>query len=136
MFGRLTREKVDARLRSWSGRVLDRADVRLDVRGRDAIDSAKAYVIMSNHQSHFDVPIACQTVPGSLRFIAKKELYGIPIFGQALEQAGMIRIDRQDRKSAIESLRVAGETIKKGYHVWIAPERTRTRTGAPGELKQ
>jgi len=136
MFGRLTREKVDARLRSWSQRVLDRIDARLDVRGRDDIDWSRPYVVMSNHQSHFDIPIACATVPGSLRFVAKKELYGIPIFGQALEQAGMIRIDRQNRKRAIESLKAAADTIRQGYHVWIAPEGTRSRSGELGELKK
>ena len=66
MFGRLTREKVDARLLSWSRRVLERIDARLDVRGRDEIDWSRPYIVMSNHQSHFDIPIACATVPGSL----------------------------------------------------------------------
>jgi 1-acyl-sn-glycerol-3-phosphate acyltransferase len=134
--GRLTRDKVDARLRSWARRVLDRADVRLDVRGRDAVDWARPYVIMSNHQSHFDIPIACDTVPGSVRFVAKKELYSIPIFGRALREAGMICIDRQNHESAIASLRDAAAAIRGGVNVWIAPEGTRSRTGALGPLKK
>jgi 1-acyl-sn-glycerol-3-phosphate acyltransferase len=134
--GRLTRHKVDGRLRSWARKVLDRADVRLDVRGRDDVDWSKTSVVMSNHQSHFDIPIACATVPGSLRFIAKKELYSIPVFGRALREAGMIRIDRQDRERAIESLREAADALKGGVNVWIAPEGTRSRTGALGALKK
>jgi 1-acyl-sn-glycerol-3-phosphate acyltransferase len=136
MFGRLTREKVDARLRSWSRRVLTRIEAQLDIRGRDEIDWSRPYIVMSNHQSHFDIPIACATVPGSLRFVAKKELYGIPIFGQALRQAGMIRIDRANRKKAIESLKLAADTIQQGVSVWIAPEGTRSRSGEIGELKK
>jgi 1-acyl-sn-glycerol-3-phosphate acyltransferase len=136
MFGRLTREKVDARLLSWSRRVLERIDARLDVRGRDEIDWSRPYIVMSTHQSHFDIPIACATVPGSLRFVAKKELYGIPVFGQALKRAGMIRIDRQNRSKAIESLKVAGDAIQQGFSIWIAPEGTRSRTGELGELKK
>jgi len=134
--GRLTREKVDSRLRSWARKLLDRADVHLDVHGRDAVDWARTYVVMSNHQSHFDVPIACSLVPGSLRFIAKKELYAIPVFGRALRESGMICIDRGNRDSAIASLREAAEAIHRGVNVWIAPEGTRSRTGALGPLKK
>ncbi len=134
--GRLTREKVDSRLRSWARKLLERADVHLDVRGRDAVDWGRMYVIMSNHQSHFDIPIACAIVPGSLRFIAKKELYSIPVFGRALRESGMICIDRQNRDNAIASLREAAEAIRRGVNVWIAPEGTRSRTGALGPLKK
>ena len=62
--------------------------------------------------------------------VTKKELFRVPLWGKAMRQAGFIEIDRQNRERAIESLRVAKETLRSGVHVWIAPEGTRTRDGA------
>lgn len=134
--GRLDRGTVDRRLQSWGRRVLEIAEMRLDVQGRDAVDWSRAYVIMSNHQSLFDIPVLAAAVPGSLRFVAKKELFRVPIWGQAMRAARIISIDRQNRRSAIESLREAGEVLHSGIHIWIAPEGTRSYDGKIGPLKK
>jgi len=134
--GRLDRATVDRRLQSWGRAVLAIAEMRLDVRGRDAVDWSRAYVVMSNHQSLFDIPVIAATVPGSLRFVAKKELFRVPIWGQAMRAARIISIDRQNRRSAIESLREAGEVLHSGIHIWIAPEGTRSYDGTLGTLKK
>ncbi len=134
--GRLERATVDDRLKSWGRAVLDIAEMRLDVRGRDEVDWSRAYVVMSNHQSLFDIPVIAATVPGSLRFVAKKELFRVPIWGQAMRAARIISIDRQNRRSAMESLREAGEVLHSGIHIWIAPEGTRSFDGTLGPLKK
>jgi len=134
--GRLDRATVDRRLQSWGRAVLEIAAMRLDVRGRDAVDWSRAYVVMSNHQSLFDIPVIAATVPGSLRFVAKKELFRVPIWGQAMRAARIISIDRQNRRSAIESLREAGEVLHSGINIWIAPEGTRSYDGTLGPLKK
>ena len=134
--GRLDRGTVDRRLQSWGRAVLEIAEMHLEVHGRDAVDWSRAYVIMSNHQSLFDIPVIAATVPGSLRFVAKKELFRVPIWGQAMRAARIISIDRQNRQSAIESLREAGEVLHSGIHIWIAPEGTRSHDGEIGPLKK
>lgn len=134
--GRLERDTVDRRLRSWGAAVLGIVDVKLDIRGRDAVDWSKAYVIMSNHQSLLDIPVLTVVVPGSLRFVAKKELFRVPVWGQAMRAARIVSIDRQNRRSAIDSLRDAADILRSGIHIWIAPEGTRSLTGSIGPLKK
>jgi 1-acyl-sn-glycerol-3-phosphate acyltransferase len=136
VLGRLDRENVDRKMEGWARRCLDRADLTLDVRGADQVDWARAYVIMTNHQSYFDIPVVVVAVPGSVRFIAKKELFRIPVFGPAMKAAGIISIDRQDRERAIESLKRAEDEIHAGINIWIAPEGTRSRDGKLGPLKK
>jgi 1-acyl-sn-glycerol-3-phosphate acyltransferase len=134
--GRLDRSRVDRRLKSWGQRVLDISDLKLDVEGVDAIDWSRAYIVLSNHQSLLDIPVVAVTVPGSLRFVAKKELFRVPIWGRAMRQSGIISLDRGDRESAIRSLRAAAETLRQGIHIWMAPEGTRSLDGKLGKLKK
>jgi 1-acyl-sn-glycerol-3-phosphate acyltransferase len=134
--GRLDRETVDRRLKRWGQAILDIAEMTLDVRGRDAVDWSQAYIVMSNHQSLIDIPVVAVTVPGSLRFVAKKELFRVPVWGSAMRAAGIISIDRANRDSAIASLRGAGDSLRSGVHIWIAPEGTRSLDGHLGTLKK
>jgi 1-acyl-sn-glycerol-3-phosphate acyltransferase len=134
--GRLRPETVDARLKGWAAQVLARTQVTLDVQGESGPPGGP-FVVMSNHQSHLDIPLLCHVVDGSMRFVAKQELFRVPIWGRAMRDAGMIVVDRGDRASAIESLRAAGRTMKeRGIHVWIAPEGTRSRDGKLGAFKK
>ncbi len=134
--GRLDRPRTDQLIKGWAQELLDIAEMTLDVRGRDAVDWSRAYVVMSNHQSLLDIPAIAVTVPGSLRFVAKKELFRVPAFGPAMRKVGMICIDRGDRKSALDSLHVAAEALRSGVSIWIAPEGTRSPDGQLGRLKK
>jgi 1-acyl-sn-glycerol-3-phosphate acyltransferase len=134
--GRLDRERVDRRRSWWAARCIGHAGLRFEVHGAEAIDWSRAYVVMTNHQSYLDIPVITAAVRGSLRFIAKKELFRVPVFGPAMKAAGIISIDRQNRSRAIESLREAAEELREGVSIWIAPEGTRTRDGSLGRLKK
>jgi 1-acyl-sn-glycerol-3-phosphate acyltransferase len=68
-------------------------------------------------------------LPVQFRWLAKMELFKIPIFGRAMRKAGYISIDRYDRESAFKSLDVAAKKIKSGISVLIFPEGTRSRDG-------
>jgi 1-acyl-sn-glycerol-3-phosphate acyltransferase len=133
---RMTLEKGNVRLARWSRRLLDQAGVKLTVEGEENVACDKPYVIMSNHASHYDVPILFQAWPGTMRMVAKTELYRVPVFGPALTAAGFIEIDRSNRERAIASLRVARERLAQNISVWIAPEGTRSRTGEIGAFKK
>ncbi|WP_394820880.1 lysophospholipid acyltransferase family protein [Pendulispora albinea] len=128
-FGRVTKDVCDERLRSWSQKVVAHARIDLLVRGRENLEPGRAYLVMSNHQSHYDIPVLFAVMGGSIRMIAKQELFKFPIFGAAMREAGFITIDRSDRNRAIESLEVARQTLARGVNVWIAPEGTRSLTG-------
>jgi len=127
--GRVTKELCDQRLEHWSRAVLDNAGVALEVHGRENLARGETYLIMSNHQSLYDVPVIYVVIGANVRMVTKKELFRLPIFGKALAAGGFIEIDRSDRHAAIRSLAHARETLAAGTHVWVAPEGTRSRTG-------
>jgi 1-acyl-sn-glycerol-3-phosphate acyltransferase len=127
--GRVQKDVCDARLASWCKKVIQHTRMDITVRGKEHMKSGSTYLVMSNHQSHYDVPVLFYVLGANLRMITKIELFRIPIFGEAIRQAGFIAIDRSNRARAVESLRVAKEKLAAGVHVWIAPEGTRSETG-------
>lgn len=137
LIGRGGIESQDRRLHDFARRVVERARMRLTVTGADRVPLDRAYVYMSNHQSHIDIPVLYATVPSpTLRMVAKTELFRLPVFGYAMRIGHMIEVNRSDRARAVESLRRASELIDRGVSVWIAPEGSRSRTGALGPLKK
>jgi 1-acyl-sn-glycerol-3-phosphate acyltransferase len=135
MLGTVQAATCDRRLADWSKKLLEDADVELTVRGKENVP-AEAVLVMSNHQSLYDIPVLFQSLPGKVRMVAKSELFKVPIWGRAMLAAGFVRIDRSDRDQAIKSLReVGGALLKSGTSVWIAPEGTRSKTGELGEFK-
>jgi 1-acyl-sn-glycerol-3-phosphate acyltransferase len=75
-------------------------------------------------------------VPVPLRFIAKKQLGAIPLFGWAMQAGRFIFIDRQNAASARRSIHEAARRIKSGQSVVIFPEGTRTRDGSLAPFKK
>ncbi len=133
---RVDKATCDERLARWSKRVVANANIELDVRGLENFDPDARFVIMSNHQSFYDVPVLFAVLGGNLRMVAKKELFTVPIFGGAMREAGFIEVDRSNRQRALDSMKVAREALAKGVNVWIAPEGTRSRTGSLGAFKK
>jgi 1-acyl-sn-glycerol-3-phosphate acyltransferase len=127
----------DARLVAWSHRVLHNAGLTLELHGRENADPRLGpFVVMSNHQSHYDVPVLFAALGGRLRMVAKQELRNIPIFGKAAESAGMVFVDRGNHARAVESMNSAREKIKQGISVFVAPEGTRSHDGSLGTFKK
>lgn len=132
---RVDRDICDDRLARWSKKLLEQADVRLEVSGYERLPEGETFVIMSNHRSLYDIPVLFQAFPRTLRMVTKAELFRVPVWGQAMRAAGFIEVDRKNRRRAIESLRAAKATLDSGVNVWIAPEGTRSRTGELGRFK-
>lgn len=135
MVGRVKRPVCDDRLARWSQRLLEQADVTLEVHGYERIPQDETFILMSNHRSLYDIPVLFQAFPRTLRMVAKSELFRVPIWGPAMRVAGFIEVDRKNRVRAIESLRASRATLSSGVNIWIAPEGTRSRTGALGRFK-
>lgn len=127
--GTLTREAVDARCELLGRGCLEDAQIDLVVKGLDQLDLSQPYLFMSNHQSLYDIPILFAALKGRLRMVAKKELFRVPIWGQALQVAEFVSIDRKDRYKAVQSLKEAARLMQSGINVWMAPEGTRSRDG-------
>jgi 1-acyl-sn-glycerol-3-phosphate acyltransferase len=128
--GKLTLDRIDRRLDDWSAAILRRTDVHLTVEGRDRVPSGRAYILMSNHQSHFDIPVLYQAWGQTLRMVAKAELFRIPIWGRAMRESGFVPVDRSgNRANAEQAMRACGQAIGRGINIWIAPEGTRSPDG-------
>ncbi len=121
--------------RCWGKAVLFVSRVKVSVEGLEHIDPHATYLYMANHQSMFDILVLSAYLPVQFRWLAKKELFQIPIFGHAMAIAGYISIDRSDRRSAHKSLMVAARKIARGVSVVIFPEGSRSSDGQIGSFK-
>lgn len=114
--------------RIWAKSILMVSGINVQVIGKSNIIPSQSCIYMSNHQSNFDIPVLLAYLPVQFRWLAKAELFKIPIFGFAMHRVGYISIDRDNRKSAMESLSKAAEAIRNGKSVMIFPEGTRSET--------
>lgn len=103
--------------------------VKLRVHGIENIDRKKQYVFMSNHVSYFDIPAEALALPHQMRWVYKKELAAVPVFGWALKSIGHIMVDRGNRAQAVESLKRSISLLTGNTSIMIFPEGTRSTTG-------
>ncbi len=116
--------------RRWVRLLLGLAGVRVRLDGVDRVDWSGPVVAVANHQSWFDVFTLIATLPGHTRFVAKKELGRIPIFGPAWRRCGHISLDRSDRAKAVESLEGASRKVREDKLTLVLfPEGTRSPDG-------
>ena len=111
----------------WSPTIAMLAGLKLHVHGQENIPEGPA-IFASNHESALDITVLFLSLPrNSLRFIAKRELFQMPIFGWYMWAAGHIKVDRRNRAQAFASLQEAGRRIRGGASVIVYPEGTRSR---------
>lgn len=97
-----------------------------------AVEAGRPYVLISNHQSMFDIPILTGALFWSFPlFVSKRELSrGIPSISYNLRMGGSALIDRSDRQQAKEAIRALGQRIREWrVSAAIFPEGTRARDG-------
>jgi 1-acyl-sn-glycerol-3-phosphate acyltransferase len=136
MVGTPPRDLCTRRIDTWARGLVEGARIQIQVEGLENVRAGECYVVMSNHQSHFDIPILYQSLPLTLRMVAKAELFKIPFFGQAMRAAEIISVNRKNRREAMEAIEAAKTRIESGLSIWIAPEGTRSRDGQLGEFKK
>ena len=123
--------------RVWGKTILWAAGAKVKVEGLERLDRDEPRIMVSNHQSWFDVFALSAYLPVRFRFVAKKELGRIPIYGQAWKACGHVSVDRGDRAAAIESLGQASEEVKDlGLTMVMFPEGTRSPTGELQHFKK
>ncbi|MDD2271038.1 MAG: lysophospholipid acyltransferase family protein [Desulfuromonadaceae bacterium] len=114
--------------RLWARLMLALNRVRFTISGAENLPPGPV-IFMSNHQSNFDILALLAAMPRQINWIAKKELFEIPIFGPSMRRGGYIPLDRGDGRKALQSMDEAAATIHQGKSVVLFPEGTRTQDG-------
>lgn len=122
--------RCDELPRRWARAILRAAGVRVETENLERIVPDRPQVLVANHTSYFDVFVLMGIVPGKLRFVGKRELTKVPLFGRAWLACGHISIDRGDTTSALESLALARRRLEMDRPtVVLFPEGTRSPSG-------
>jgi len=127
--------------RWWAKLVLLLTGVRLTVEGREHVSDGTARFFVGNHQGTLDIPILIAALGGGVRFMAKRGLFQIPVFGWMLARGRFVPIDRRDARRTLRTLQTMLERLQRrpiSYAVF--PEGRRTEGGKlhpfrPGSLK-
>lgn len=114
----------------WARMALWLAGTTVEVEGAEKVPLHEPVIFMSNHQSNFDILALFCAIPRQFAWIAKEELFRIPIFGHSMGRAGYVPLDRGDGRRALKSMEKAAAMIRSGKSVVIFPEGTRTTDGS------
>ena len=122
---------------SWGKVLIALAGVRTVIEGIDQIDLSRSYVFVANHISGLDPPFHLAKMPVGIRFLAKKELFKVPIFGSGMRAVGMVETDRT---AGVAGHRKINEqvayVIEIGRSLLIYAEGTRSRDGEMKTFKK
>ena len=121
---------------SWSRLCSFFTPMFVSVTGKGNIDRKQSYIVVSNHQSHYDIFVMYGWLRLDMKWVMKKELRKIPFIGYACEKVGHIIIDRSDRVQALEAMEKAKRNIVNGTSVMFFPEGTRSKDGKIGSFKK
>lgn len=132
LFAALLGKRGDAAFRGtqvYAWVILKVCGIRLRVSGLEHIRKGQKYVILSNHASYLDPPALVLSLGLQYRWVIKKELRKVPLFGLALEASRNLFIDRSRGSDALESIRRGVAQLPEGTGILLFPEGTRSRDG-------
>lgn len=101
---------------------------RIEVSGTMPVDPRAPYVVVCNHLSLADIPVVSR-LPWEMKWVAKAELFRLPIVGTMMRIAGDIPVDRGERTSGARALVQARGYLARRCSVIFFPEGTRSRDG-------
>ena len=128
---------IEKIIRAWSRVWLAASGTKLEVEGAENIDPNRSYVVVANHLSTLDIMACLLAVPLPIRFLAKKELFRVPVLAQGMRMVGIIEVDREARGAVHSEVnRQSRELIEKGRSLIIYAEGTRPRNGVMKPFKK
>ena len=128
---------IEKIIRGWSRVWLAVSGTKLEIEGAENIDPNRSYVVVANHLSALDIMACLLAVPLPIRFLAKKELFRVPVLAQGMRMVGIIEVDREARGAVHSEVnRQSRELIEKGRSLIIYAEGTRPRNGVMKPFKK
>ncbi len=123
-------------MRWWAWAVAKGMGLTFSLHGADRIVPGTSYIITPNHQSNADILALVLTLPMPFRWVIKKELLKIPLFGGAVRATGAVALDRSDKSQSVKSLREGAGKLRDGWSILIYPEGTRSPDGKLQSFKK
>jgi 1-acyl-sn-glycerol-3-phosphate acyltransferase len=120
----------------WAWTMLKVTRVKVNIRGRGKIMEGQSYIIISNHQSEYDILALVTTLRIQFRWIIKMELRKVPLFGYALYISRNIFIDRSHPDQAMQSIHEGLDRLPPGVSVMFFAEGTRSTVGSIQPFKK
>ncbi|HUA33575.1 MAG TPA: lysophospholipid acyltransferase family protein [Candidatus Binataceae bacterium] len=118
--------------RFWARGIVKFCGVRVELSGFENLTNLTPCLLVSNHQSFFDVFTMLAFMPINTRFVAKKELLKFPAFGYALQHSDNVVIDRE---AGGRTIRHAIHVLRSGLNLGIFPEGHRFTDGRVHEFE-
>lgn len=118
------RSLYDVLPRAWARAVLWAAGVKVRIHGLERLSRDGTYIFICNHVSLFDILALVGWLPRN-NFVAKAELFKIPVFGPGMRVLGTVPMERENQKAAFGSYDIAAARIRGGTSVVVFPEGTR-----------
>jgi 1-acyl-sn-glycerol-3-phosphate acyltransferase len=115
--------------RYWARLIAWLSGIKVELVGIEKLDQSRPYIFAVNHQSQVDIFVLQGYLDFDFRWLAKLELFKVPVFGHAMRRAGYIPVDRSHGRKAVKSLDEAAKRIGDGTSVVIFPEGTRSPDG-------
>lgn len=101
---------------------------RVSIEGCDPATLKGSYIVVANHQSHTDIPVISR-LPMDFKWVAKKELFSIPVIGWMFALSREIAVDRKDARAGAKALMQTVKYLESGFSVVFFPEGTRSKDG-------
>ncbi len=114
--------------RAWARMILRGTGVTVRVLHGERFAGQSA-VLAPNHESFYDILVLFHILPMRFAFLAKRNLFRIPILGWSMAAAGFVPVDRGEHRRGTATVETALRRLGRGSSLIVFPEETRTRTG-------
>ena len=133
-----TSPAIESVIRWWARSWLKITGSTIAIEGQENVDRDRTYVVVSNHLSTLDIMANFLAVPMPIRFLAKRELFSVPVLGGAMRAVGMIEVDRERHGSSVQT-KLNSETeeaLEHHHSIMVYAEGTRSRDGVLRPFKK
>jgi 1-acyl-sn-glycerol-3-phosphate acyltransferase len=110
----------------WAWTLMKLGGIKLEIAGQENLPKNETIVYMPNHQSDIDWPIIFRAIPGQYLFLAKRELFDVPVFGTYMKIQNYIPIERDSIRKSFKTYKHIVDLICSGNSIVIYPEGTRS----------
>ncbi len=125
----------DSRHAAWLGHSGSRlalflAGVPVRIEGGEVLANlanSGPWIFAPNHSSYVDIIVTIACLPSSVRFVAKDEVFDMPLLGKIARRTGQLGFDRSDPQARVRHAEQVNAALRRGVSVAIYPEGTFTR---------